>query len=230
MKYLLFGIFFLHSLGISAESGADFIYFPKEYSEWEFNSEAGLALTLIPRALAEEEIRQIPLLDFRARLGFPYNFSLNARVSSVYLSNQCALGFEYSYTLGKISVSIGDDIAFWYGAADIDGFDVDAYGWMNYPHVSAGYDFNDFYLSLKAEALLITEQSTSVGGTELNSRKNSFAGSAFSLAIEQPFWNDNDFLIGIKLNYTKKLYQSWLAFPTFDDRLLYPEFLIGFIF
>ena len=55
--------------------------------------------------------------------------------------------------------------------------------------------------------------------------------SAYCLnfSIEQPLWNDHWVLIQIKLNYAKFFYQSWLAYSTVDEYLLYPQFSFGFI-
>ncbi len=229
IKYIALLILPLSLLMQNLSAQREFVYFPKAIPAWDISHTAGISLAILPRAIVEEEIRQVPVLDYQLRLGLPYNFSINTRVSAVYIANQASIGLQWSYSYDDFSFSIGDNTAYWYGFADIDGFDIVATGWMNYPFISIGADLEEVYLTIKAEMLIITNQNTSVGETSLYNQRNKMAGYAVSFAIEQPFWKDNDFLLAVRLNYATFMYQSWLAVSTSDNKRMFPEFIIGFI-
>ncbi|MFM8179487.1 MAG: hypothetical protein ACKOAG_09945, partial [Candidatus Kapaibacterium sp.] len=51
------------------------VMFPGALAAWETPVCVGASVTFIPRPIAEEEIRQIPLVEARARMGLPLGFS-----------------------------------------------------------------------------------------------------------------------------------------------------------
>jgi hypothetical protein len=193
------------------------------------NYSLGISLTILPKALVDDVIRQVPVVDIQTRIGLPLNFSAGIRLNSVYIANQAAFGLQYSYSIGALSLALGDEIAYWYGFADMEGFDTEASGWINSPFISAGLDLHNLLLTLRFELIYITSRETTVGSILLESRKNDLTGYAIMLAVEQPLWNDNDVMIAAKLNFARSLYQSWLTFSTFDKMLLHPEFIVGFV-
>lgn len=211
-------------------SDHEFFQYPRAYERWKLQSAIGFNLTVLPRVIVEEEIRQFPLLSYEARIGLPWNFSATGKIGTNVITNLGSLSAQWSYSFGRFAVAIGDEVAFWYGFSEIDGFDLTAQGWLNFPHVTVGFAFDDFLLSLRTEAQIITFQSTVAGTTEVKSNRNSFSGLAMGVTVEQPFWKNQYVKLGLKVNYSKQMYQSWLAFSTFQDFLFYPEFSFGFIF
>lgn len=212
------------------KTGRDYILFPEPTEVWSYNSALGLNLTILPLAIGEEEIRQIPLIYYKFRLGLPLNFSANAELSTNVISNQVSLGLQWSLPIGSLSISAGDNAAFWYGFANIEGFDLTAWGALNYPFISVGYDLKDMYISFRTEMIIVNSRETNIGGTTVDSRKTQFAGYTFLGALETSLWNKNDVMLAFGLNYTNSLTTSWLAFSTFENRLAYPQFLLGFVF
>ena len=208
----------------------DFITYPGVIAPWTIRSAIGLSVTILPRPIVEEELRQVPMLTAEARIGLPWNLSATGRAGTNVLTTAAGFGAQWSLTLGRVAFSLGDEQAFWYGFATVDGFDLDAQGWLNFPSVSAGIALDDFILSLKTEAQIVTFQKTVAGTTEVLSSKNTLSGVAFTLAVEQPFWAGQYVKLGAKINYARQMYHAWLAFGTFKEFLTYPEFFVVLIF
>ena len=219
-------------LRLAAQDYTDrvFISYPGAMKTWAFRAAAGVSVTVLPRQLVEEELRQVPMLGGEARFGLPLNLSLTARAATNVITNGAGIGALWSLRIRRFALAIGDEQAFWYGFATVDGFDLRAHGWLNFPSISAGFAFDEFILSLKAEAQLVTYQRTVAGEIGVQSKKNTISGVAFTVAVEQPFWADRHFKVGAKINYSRQLYHAWLAFGTFNEFLAYPEFFVMMIF
>ncbi len=218
----------LQSLG--EDNGRDYICYPGHYDFGKLNFTAGFTIAYLPEKIVEEEINTLPMIDMNLRLGLPYGFSFYGRASSVYITNQFTAGLLWSCKLNNLAFSFGDDIAYWFGKFGYEGFDVATKGWMNYPYISAGYDFGHFYFTVKAELIILTSLKDEIGGTIVNDISNNVSGIAFSFIVEQPFWNDQHVMAGLKISDTKFFYQSWLSYETFDTYMTFPEFVFGFIF
>lgn len=225
-------VLFLISISIIESKGSEqkFILFPEAYKSLEFNYSLGLSMTIIPRAIVEEELRQVPVLDMNARLGLPLNFSINSRLSTIVIANEASIGAMWTIFSKILNLSLGYDYTYWYGFADIDGFDVKAGGIIHSPYISYGLHIDETYLTIKGELIFLAIQETTIGGTYTRNSKNEFNGYAITIGLEQFFWGETNLLIAAKLNYAKSLYQSWLAFSTFDKIRLYPEVIVGVIF
>lgn len=213
--------------GVVAQEPSRSVLFPAPAAAWDVIGSIGATVTILPRPIAEEEIRQIPLLDLGVRVGLPHGFSLLGGIATNVLTTSAAAGAEWSYRYGKYSVAIGDRHSFWYGTAQIEGFDASAIGWMNHPFVTLGADYTEVRLVARAEATLVLYRSTRVGDEEVSTESNLRSGTAFMLAIEQPFIDRTEVSIGLRLNITDSAVQSWLAFTTLRDKLIYPEILVS---
>ena len=203
------------------------VVFPGTLAVWETPACVGASVTFIPRPIAEEEIRQIPLLEARARTGLPLGFSVNGRAATNIITTLASLGLQWSASMTHVVVGAGVDETFVYGFATMDGFDVDYRGWLTSPFVTLGWSLGDINISLRVETSIVTERTSRVGTVVSANEKNLRAGNAASVYIEQPFSKDTRVLLGLKVNNLKSAYQSWLAFSTFNDPLLYPEFFVG---
>jgi hypothetical protein len=214
----------------SAEkSHSDFIFFPKETREYENTFYVGLNMSIIPKMITEEEIRQIPCMEANYRLGLPFRTSLLAKISANYFTNQISLGLLHSLSISNLSLGIGDYHSFWFGYSKLDGFDNYAEGWLNTPFFIIGYDFEDVKLSLKNEINFVTSETFSAGNIQVGSKKNFVSGVAFTLSLEQPLWKDNIVLLSTKINYNKSNNKYWPAFFTTKNWFFFPEFSFGLI-
>lgn len=205
------------------------VAFPAPRLPWQWERSIGLSLSTMPRVIVEEEFNQSPALDVRSRLGLPWGFSAEARILAQVLTNHIEFGGSWSFSLGRFAFSLGDNAAFWFGFLTIDGFDNSANGWLNYPHVSVGYDLGRLRCTFRADLLLVLSFRSYAGDYLLASDKNGFGGYSASLTIEQPFWKNTHVLIGFKASYLKYFYQSWFTFETFNRFLFIPELSFGFL-
>ena len=234
MKILFLSVLWLllpsSAYALHTDSTGTYILFPPEADAYTFSGSIGATTTFVPRPIAEEEIRQIPMLDGNFRYNLPLNFALTGRLGSNYITNLASIGASWNISYGRLALSVGDYSTLWYGFATMENsFDVSAIGWLNTPHVSLGFAFDEVLITVRAEVLYITARSTRVGDIEILSEKNTFAGGSIGVYTEQPFFRNTHILLGLKINNLSNAYQSWLAFSTFNDRLTYPEFSIGVI-
>ena len=202
---------------------------PSPLRAWEWQKSIGVSLSTLPKEIVEEELNQSPALDLRSRLGLPWGFSADARLLVQVLTNHIAFGGSWSHAFGSFAFSVGDDAAWWFGFLTIEGFDNSANGWLNYPHLTIGYDFGKFRVALRAEALLVLSYRSYAGENLLASDKNGFGGFAGSFSIEQPFWKETHVTLSFKASYLRYFYQSWFTFETFNRYLFIPELSLGFI-
>ena len=78
--HVLFVIYFFSGFLFSSaqdnDSGRVYVLFPQEADPYSFSGSIGATTTFVPRPIAEEEIRQIPILDANVRYNLPVNFAL----------------------------------------------------------------------------------------------------------------------------------------------------------
>lgn len=204
------------------------VFFPQSIEPLVFHISIGATLTKLPKEIVEEEIDQLPMLDIHWKFGLPWNFSVIGRASTIYLTNQFSVGIQWSKSFGNLSVGYSNEWGLWYGLMKSNGFDVSSRGFVNHPSVFIGYRFNELLFTSKTE-VIIQSQKTWADKQMIGSVDNRFAGLGFSFIIEQPLVKNHNVLFGFKFNYTKFYYQSWLSFATFDEYVLYPELMLGYI-
>ena len=188
---------------------------------------AGISVTFIPRPIAEEEIRQIPMPEARVRVGLGSGFAVTGRLGTNVLTNVITTGAQWSAHIPHGVAGVGIDETIVRGFASMDGFDVDYHGWITAPYVMVGWSVGDVNFSVRAETVIITDRTTRVGDVVSINEKNLRAGNAIALFVEQPLSDATRILLGLKVHNLKSAYQSWLAFSTFNDPLIYPEFIVG---
>lgn len=206
----------------------NYFYFPKEYMKWDYKFFTGVSVSRLPTVVVEEEISQSPMINLGFRIGLPWNISSLWQFNSNYIANYGNTALLWSYTYGRSTLSLGAKFAIWFGHLEMDAIHLKSYGWILNPTIIYGIDFNDFVISADFE----TQHSKMLTFSEdeyLGAIKEPSAGFAVKLNIEQPLWKDNCISLGIKVNYAKFYYQSWLSFNTIDVYLFYPEIIFGFI-
>lgn len=187
-------------------------------------------MTLYPRAIVEEEIRQIPMLNSTMRLGLPLNFSFTAQFSTVYITNVLSAGAMWSYPLGNVSFAITDEFSYWFGFADFEGFDTKAMGLVNRPGISAGIDIEAYKITSKTEILILISQHTYFGSASVGRVQPEIAGIVTSIILEQDIWGSTFTSFALRLNYARPNYQVWLAFSAQNRWMLYPDLQVALIF
>ena len=196
--------------------------FPHQYKKWGFKVSAGLFMVKPPKDLIENAL-QAPLVNIHAIFGLPYNFSLEGDLTTIVVSNQLALGPRYSYMYKNFGVKVGWDIAFVYGQMKQYGFDNSTMAWIHYPNISLGYKLKKIAFTAKGELVTVTKVTTKSGENEVSRSKNFVNGFTAALYIEQRIHKNKVFIIGIKDNYVKYYWPTWLIFSTFNRHYHIPE-------
>ncbi|MFH1051741.1 MAG: hypothetical protein V1779_12540 [bacterium] len=229
--FLLILLVVVSSNFIKAQTTEDtrpFIFYPKAYNSWNFEMTAGLSLTKLPMNIVEEEINQSPMPEFHLRLGLPASLSLTSELKSNYIANYGSLGLQWTFWDKAVDIAVGAKFNAWFGHLDIESIKLKAEGMILSPYIALGLDFKDFLLSLQFETQT-NRMWTQIDEKEIARKDHKIAGVALNINVEQPLWHNHYVVLGVKLNYAKFFYQSWLSYSTIDEYLLYPEFKFGFV-
>ena len=207
-----------------------YINYPGSYDAGTLHYSVGLSLTMLPRQIVEEEIRQIPMISGGIRYGLPSNFSLTAQLSTVYITSAMTAGIVWSVPFDNYSFSLSDELSYWFGVADLNGFDTKAMGLINRPAVSAGIDVDGFKITAKTEMIVLLSQHTYFGTASVGRFKPEIAGMATTFCLEQLIANTAFISMALRANYAIPNYQLWLAFSAQDRWLFYPELQFSILY
>jgi len=206
-----------------------FVRYPAPLEPYEYRGAIGVDLTVLPRLVVEEEVRQIPMLDYRARYGLPWNFSLHGYVGTNVLTTIGTVGGSWNLKAGPIACGARVDLSYWYGFATFEGFDVTASSWLLRPSASIGVEFERVRLATDLSMQIVTARTTRSDGLDVSTDRNHVAGFSIGATVEQPFFGSTHALIGLTIHRSRAMYQAWLAFASFSEYLLYPEFTFAVI-
>jgi len=202
--------------------------FPHQYKKWGFQIAAGLSMVKPPMDLLENAI-QAPLVNIHMTFGLPWKFSLEGDVTTILVSNQFSMGPRLGFSIKNFSFNFGYDIAFVYGQLKQAGFNNSTQVWINYPNLSFGYKLKKMAFTLKAELVTLARVSQKSGNNEVVNTKNFFNGFTAALYIEQRLWKNHVFVIGLKDNYEKFYWPTWMLFTTFNRFYHIPELSFSWI-
>jgi len=226
LSHLLIGIF---AQTINDPGTKSFLY-PQRMQSGNIKYFAGMSLANLPEDVIEtDDIIRAPLFQFNMLYGIPKNFLIDGSLNTNFITFHISLGAKWNYVFNKFSFALGYDVAYMFGGLRQFGFDTSIKGWINYPNLTIGYEFSKFTISVKGELILVTSLTQTADDLELATDVNSFSGYAITTVIEQPLWNENYLLIGLKANFVKFYYPQWAAFSTFDRFFFIPELTVGFV-
>ena len=208
-----------------------YLFFPYPLHEKKWHVSIGYTMTGLPQDVVEEVQVRAPLLDLHAIRKLSKSLYLDGRFQTQIVQTRLVLGLRWAYILNdRISLSVGDDMAWWHGKLEIAGFDTRANGWQNYPNVSLGLRFKEkVLLTIRGEALMNLGYTTAIAKDITEKQGFQFSGWAGSIILEQPFTKKLDMTIGLRGQQTDFFWQTWSLFETFDRRIFYPELIVGFI-
>ena len=205
-------------------------FFPHSYQSGQMISSLGLSTAKLPEDVVEtDDIFRAPLFSYKLKYGIPENFVAEGGVETNIVTWHISVGPKWNYELNRMGFSVGTDIAYWFGQLKQFGFDTKFTGWILYPNISAGYQFNKFTISLKSELVLNLAEKSTNGTSEVSNDLDFFNGWTLGVYLEQPLWKDNFVVIGIRSTYLKFYYPMWAAFSTFDRTFFIPEATFTFI-
>jgi hypothetical protein len=204
------------------------IQFPHYCKKWGFQVSAGLSMVNPPKDLLENAI-QAPLVNIHATFGLPWKLSLEGDLTTILVSNQLALGPRLTYQLKNFGGKIGWDVAFIYGQLKQSGFDNSTRAWIHYPNLSLGYKLKKISFTLKGELVIVTKVTTQSGENVVSTTNNFFNGGTLAVYIEQRLYKNKVFVIGLKDNYEKYYWPTWMLFTTFNRYYHIPELYFSWV-
>ena len=83
--------------------------------------------------------------------------------------------------------------------------------------------------TVKGELVVVTKSSSKSGENEVNRSKNFFNGGTLAFYIEQRIHKNKVFVIGIKDNYEKFYWPTWMIYTTFNRYYHIPELSFSWI-
>jgi hypothetical protein len=207
--------------------------FPDNPKPWHFRIGAGILVANPPMDIIETSL-QAPLVNVNMSFGLPWKISLACDITTIVVSNQLSFGARFGTGFGNFALSAGWDVAWVYGQFRADGFDNVTKAWLHYPSVSLGYKLKKLAFTVKAEAVYLAGIRQLIGQTtatglvlsDYNNYLNGFTGAFY---IEQRLWRNNVLIIGLKDNYVKYYWPTWMLFSTFNRFYHIPEFSLMFI-
>jgi len=205
-------------------------YFEDIKTNSDPNLFVGLTIMQLPKELVRDEISQIPMVEINYRYDIDNNFSLLTSVSSCYIINTLSLEANYKFNYKKFSLSLGNELKYWFGQLKMSGFDVTTNGLINTPTISAGYDFGNFKISARAGANYFLNNNFNFGNSNVSKSSFYLMGSSISFILEQPVFQNSNFLLGAQLDMSEPSYQVWVAEPTSKDWVMIPKILLGIKF
>lgn len=208
-----------------------FVSFPYPMDR-PWKASIGFSLTTLAQDVTEEQHLRVPCGDFHILKKLSHNSYLDGRINFQVFQNMITLGPRWAFPLNdRLSMSLGNDLGYWFGFINVEGFKTVGHGFQNYPNVSLGYRFNkSILLTVKAEAIMTLSMKARTGGVPVTSDNRFFSGSSFTATLEQPFYGNKSLSLGFRFLYTDFFWQTWALFETFDRNIFYPQLLIGFIF
>jgi hypothetical protein len=206
------------------------LHYPLTISPKGIKTMFAVSFSRMPMDVVEESASiRWPLFTLEAHYGLPENFILNGRINTQIITNHLLLGGKWvSSPHERLHLSVGYDLAYWFGKLKQYGFNNTANGWINYPNLTVGYDFGKVALSVKGELNIITSQTSYADDIEVSTDKNFFNGGSVTVYLEQPLWKNTTVSLAYRANFLKFYYPEWLLFPTINKFYFIPELEVGF--
>ena len=206
-----------------------FIY-PQYLSPSEYKHSILIYAAKLPEDMVEEATNWIfaPVFAYSAKYGISNRFVLTAGFNTNIITYNFSLGARWVHRWDKFSFSLGYSAAHFFGSLNTFGFKSNIYGWFSYPNITIGYQFSNFALAVRTEALILISFNETIDEIEVPHHVGNYDGISLGFYIEQPLWKKNVVILGMKFTVSKFYYPAWMAFTRFDRHLLIAETVLGF--
>lgn len=207
------------------------IFFPYPMYQEHWRSSLGFSMLTTPEDITEEVRIRIPCGNFTVLRRISNKFTAEGRIDFQFLQNHLSAGVQYLRPLSKkFYLSAGADIGYWFGFLKLEGFNSKGSGWLTYPGVSFGYmTRRDLLITLKAQVSFNLYYQAENGENKYVSTKKYYNGEAFTLAIEQPFYQRKHLTLAFSAISNKFYWQTWSLFYKTNRKVFYPQITVGFI-
>jgi len=184
---------------------------------------------IVPKDWALDNI-QAPFFNYSAKYTLPRGFNLQGSLSTLFISNQIALGPFWNYSIGSYHFGVGYQVVFDYGILNQFGFKTILTGWEQQPSIIAGYSFKKSAIILRGDIYYTSVLHLNEGGNVLTVSKGFTNGYGITATLEERLWANRLFSFGVKVAHIKYHLVAWPAFPVNNYRYYVPEFILGLKF
>ncbi|MEP6748693.1 MAG: hypothetical protein ABJB86_13265 [Bacteroidota bacterium] len=214
-----------------AEAKHAAIIFPYPMYTEKWRSSIGFSLLTTPEDITEETRIRVPTIDFRVLRRINSHFIAEGSVTAQILQNQFFLGFHWLLPISnKLFFSAGNDVGYWFGFLNIEGFNSKGSGWFTYPNMLLGYRTRkDLLITLRAQASVNLYYKAFNGKEELSSGNVFYNGETFGIVLEQPFYHHHHIALGFSAIYNYFYWQTWPLFYRNNRKIFYPQISVAFI-
>ncbi|QJW92441.1 hypothetical protein HNV11_21095 [Spirosoma taeanense] len=191
-----------------------------------------MVFTTTPPELTEEVRVSVPAIDANLQHSLSKHLFVTGRLQTQFVQSHLALGLRWATPLtDRLFFSAGNDVAVWFGALKIkDVFNSQAYGYQTFPHASLGYRLTrDLRLTVRSELMIDLYYRSQVGSLAVEYDRRQINGLAFTVVLEQPFYDNQHVSLGLRAAYSNFNWQFWSLYDTFDRNLFYPQLFFSFI-
>jgi hypothetical protein len=197
----------------------------------KWSSSIGFTVTTMPYEITEEVHFRVPAVDVHILRRLKNKWYLDGHLSLQGLQNLVSLGPRVAIPVSdRFSIGVGNDLGLWFGFINVQGVKTKGIGWQNYPNLSLGYRFNKrILLTLKGESIMNLDINTHAGDVKVTTDYRLFSGSAYTVALEQPFYGKKSLTLAFRAIYTNFYWQTWTLFEPYDRNLFFPQVIVGII-
>ena len=208
----------------------DFVAHPRGPTLGQWSLGFGAAVDVLPRRLVESEVRQLPRVWGRSRLGLGREFYFSQRANVIVIDNQLQVGAGWGIAFGALSLGVHDHFGLTWGTLGVEGFDATGWAFAHNPGLSVSCPLRAVESTLSVEALVLHARHAAVGELSLTEKRMSFQGLSAALTFESVLSSLNVVFYGVAALYAKPDYQLWLAFSDAEQPILFPRFFGGYAF
>jgi len=207
------------------------IVFPYPMYKEKWRSSIGFSLITTPEDITEQVRIRVPAIDYRVLRRISSRLIAEGRINAQILQNQFLAGFHWVQPFSdRVFFSAGNDIGYWFGFLNVEGFNSRATGWLTYPHASLGYRTKrDLLITIMAQVSVNLGYKAFNGKEELSPGRVFYNGETFTIAIEQPFYHHKHVTLALSAINNYFFWQTWSLFYRLDRKVFYPQITVGFI-
>jgi len=184
---------------------------------------------IVPKDWALDNI-QAPFINYSAKYTLPKGFNIQGSLSTLFISNQVALGPFWNYSIDNYHFGVGYQVVFDYGVLNQFGFKTKLTGWEQMPSLTVGYSFKKSAIILRGDMYYTNVLHLNEGGNVLTVANGFLNGYGLTATLEERLWANRLFFFGIKVAHIKYHIVAWPAFPVNNYRYYVPEFQLGLKF
>ena len=206
-----------------------FLFYPSAAPAGAYRFALGGSFDAIDPEVMYGASLRFPQLTLDAIRALGGGFSLKAHLNSMLVTTELLFGAGFAFGDRPWSFEASASVGIYVGRLDAFGFDAWLLAPEYRPELTAGYDFGELAVSLRASLLLMGPERANVGGVwgELDN-SSVFVGHSEMLYVENPTKSHSVWYFGAGVLTTRAYYAFWVLFPDSPALYTYPRVVAGY--